>query len=393
MKQAGLVGCDNQRARFDKIMTEFLVALPVVIVQVMGEAELWAEWDRSQKAGHTELQHSTDRVSVRFRFFAKLKLSLQKILKDNGHPTDSVTHKELFAAYQEAEKAKKFQTAKGMTGVKRENELSQLMKWGEWITKIGEMDHWKTLEILTEGKTSFFKPDFGNSFCGLVENDEGIAKYVLNVLPALIENDEKWRHRVMEASTTKLKGIVKTLVLEWKWAKYSLVDVCKCTPIMPAEKMTKDTAVIETLMHSRTDALEIMADTTGKKGNLHPLFLELLGTCHRVLWKQEHFNTFQSAEQLNKNFTHTVQTEALQNLCLSNIMDPWKDAHAQFLGHAKTNGDDHGGHAKTNEEAENKGEMAHIQLPKRKEAIVAAAKNELSLYMGTCEKWQYRTGS
>ena len=88
-----------------------------------------------------------------------------------GHPAEA-TVKELFAAYMDAEKEQKFRIAKGMTGVKRDNELSQLMKWGEFITKIGNMDCWKNLEVLTEGKTPFFQPAFANSFCGLVSNDE-----------------------------------------------------------------------------------------------------------------------------------------------------------------------------------------------------------------------------
>ncbi len=60
-------------------------------------------------------------------------------MKDKGDPAE-VTVKQLFAAYMDAEKEQKFRTAKGMTGVKRENELAQLLKWGDFITKIGEME-------------------------------------------------------------------------------------------------------------------------------------------------------------------------------------------------------------------------------------------------------------
>ena len=376
MKQAALVGCDNQGDRCKKIVTDLLETLPVVIVKMQAEDELWAEWSRSQTTGHTDLQHSTDRNSVRFTFFSKLKQTLKKKLKDKGHPVE-VTVKQLFAAYMDAEKEQKFRTAKGMTGVKRDNELSQVMKWGDFITKIGEMDCWKALEVLTEGKTSFFTPGFGNSFCGLVENDEDIAKYVLNTLTACIL-DEKWRKRVMEANAARMKSIVKTLVLEWKWAK-QLFEACKSRPIMSAEKATRDFAVIETVF-SRTDALQVMADSTGKKANLHPLSLELWDTCHKVLLEQAHFNTFQGAEAMNKNFQNTVQIEALQNLCVPNIKNPWKDAHAQFAGQGKIDAADHD----DENEEENKAEKAsHIQLPTRKEAIKVAAKNELELYHGT----------
>ncbi len=375
MKDAALVGCDNQGDRCEKIVTDLLETLPVVIVKMQAEDELWAEWSRSQTTGHTDLQHSTDRISVRFTFFSKLKQTLKKKLKDQGLPAE-VTVKELFAAYMDAQKEQKFRTAKGMTGVKRDNELSQLMKWGDFITKIGEMDCWKALEVLTEGKTSFFTPGFGNSFCGLVENDEDIAKYVLHTLTACIL-DEKWRKRVMEANAARMKSIVKTLVLEWKWAK-QLFESCKSRPIMSAEKATSDFAVIETAFKSM-DALQVMADSTGKKANLHPLSLELWDTCNKVLWKQAHFNTFQAADAMNKNFQNTVQIEALQNLCVSNIMNPWTDARAQFAGQEKIDAADHD----DENEEDNAEKASHIQLPTRKEAIKAAAKNELELFHGT----------
>ena len=56
--------------------------------------------------GHTDIQHSTDRMSNRYNFFSKLKLTMKQSLKDRGG-TFEVTVKELFAEYQDAEKAKK----------------------------------------------------------------------------------------------------------------------------------------------------------------------------------------------------------------------------------------------------------------------------------------------
>ena len=70
MKEAALVGCDHQGDRCEKIVTELLETLPVVIVKMQAEDELWAEWNRSQTTGHDDLQHSTDRISVRYVFFA-----------------------------------------------------------------------------------------------------------------------------------------------------------------------------------------------------------------------------------------------------------------------------------------------------------------------------------
>ena len=377
MREAALVGCDHQGDRCEKIVTELLETLPVVIVKMQAEDELWAEWNRSQTTGHDDLQHSTDRCSVRYLFFCKLKQNMKNKLKEQANPAD-VTAKQLFDAYVEAEKEKKFRTAKGMTGVKRDNELSQLLKWGDFMKKIDEMECWKALEVLTEGKTIFFTPRFGNTFCGLVENDEGIAKYVLETLTHGLKSDGKWLKRVMEATPAKMKNIVKALVLQWKWAQ-QLLEASKNRPIMSTEKATSDFAVIETAF-SRTDALQVMADSTGKKANLHPLSLELWLTCYKVLWELAHFATFQAAEGMNKSFQNTLQTEALQNLCVPNIMNPWTDAHTQFAGQARIGAAIHDAE---NEENKDEEKATHIQLPTRKEAIKVAAQNEMELFHGT----------
>ena len=48
MKQAALVGRDDQGDRCKKIVTDLLETLPVVIVKMQAEDELWAEWSLSQ---------------------------------------------------------------------------------------------------------------------------------------------------------------------------------------------------------------------------------------------------------------------------------------------------------------------------------------------------------
>ena len=80
-------------------------------VQKQGSDELWAEWDRSMETGHTDIQHSTERMSNRYIWFSKLKQTMKQTLKDRGE-TIEVTVKELFAEYQAAEKAS-LEDAKG----------------------------------------------------------------------------------------------------------------------------------------------------------------------------------------------------------------------------------------------------------------------------------------
>ena len=380
MKHSGLMGNEEHEERYKQIVADLLPRLHVIIVKLQEEDELWAEWNRSNQAGHVELQHSLERVSNRFKFFSRLKLAIKKQLKEAGQPTD-VQMKQLFNAYINAENNKKFTKTKGMTGVKRENELGSLMKWGDFTTKIGEMESWKALEVLDEGKTQFFTTIFGSSFCKIVEDDADIAKYVLHALTACIkdkDSEEKWRKKVMDASVEQTKGIVKTLVLQYKWSRY-LVDKCKSMPIMSAELQKNNFQLIETCF-SWKDAEEFMADSTGKKANLHPLALELCETCNKVLWKLTCFSTFRSAQAAGQNFQHTIKQEALQKLCVENILDPWKDHQTQFEGkEKKVKG--LAADQLDEEEEENEAGQVPVQLPTWEEAIKDAAKNELGLYL------------
>ena len=218
LKQGGEMGLEALQHRYEKIVADLLENLPVVIFKMLPEDELWAAWHRSNEAGHTDIQHSIERMSNRYLFFAKLRVTLHNKSKDQGNPSE-VTVKQLFAAYNSAEQEQKFRTAKGMTGLKNEGALSSLMKWGTFITKYGLMQLWKGLELLQEGKTPFYTTAFGNAFCTCIDNNEQVAKYVLQALTAHIQAEEKWQKKVLESTPAKMKSIVRTLLLQFKWAK------------------------------------------------------------------------------------------------------------------------------------------------------------------------------
>ena len=122
---------------FKKIMVD-LENVPVLLIKMKATDELWEEWSKSQDVGHTLLLDSVDRCSVCFAFFSRLKQNLKVVMQKTGIGKD-ITGKELFSEYKDAEAAKKFKIAEGMTPVRCDNELSQLMKWGETTTKFGWM--------------------------------------------------------------------------------------------------------------------------------------------------------------------------------------------------------------------------------------------------------------
>ena len=348
-------------------------------MQAQGSDELWAEWDRSMATGHVDIQHSTERMSVRYSFFSRLKVTMKQILKDLGQSSE-VTVKELFAEYSDAEAKKKFTTAKGLQGVKRENELASVMKWGDFLMKHGLMQAWRELEVHGDGKTAFFSITFGKLFCSLVGDNEEIAKYILNTLAgALKDKDGKWRKKILDGNVAKMKSIVKTLALQWRWAK-KVFESCKTKPIMATEKMNEDFAVVETAFDA-TEAHRVKTDGTGKKANLHPLAWELWDTIMQVL-ELKHFSTFQGAEATNKTFDNMVKMDCLQELCLNNILNPWKDAVALFTK-KRLPGDPGAGNGLPEAAPDDEEKEVMMELPTRKDAIKSAAKNEFQTYTET----------
>ena len=160
---------------------------------------------------------------------------------------------------------------------------------------------------------------------------------------------------------------MRRITLQWKWAK-RLYESCKNRPITATEKMNEDFSVVVTAFDAN-EVHRVKTDGSGKKANLHPLALELWDVIQQVLVDQKHFATFQSAEMLNKSFENTLTQESLQDLCIPNILNPWKDANIQFTKKVD---------AVEKEDApdeEEKGTMT--VLPTRKESIKSAAKLSL----------------
>lgn len=386
MRQEADKGLEAMGERLEKIMKDLVGSLSVVIVEEKTSDGLWDEWSRAQDAGHTELNHSTERPSVRFKFFSKLMHTMkQEMLL--ARETGEVTAKELFEAYEDAEKKGKFKTAKGMSGVRRPNELASLMKWGGSLTKWGLVELWRQMEVGPAGKTAFFQEKVVSGFCAMVDNDQNIARYVLQTLHrAFLDtaSDDcktgiRWRLKVVEASAVKLKSIVKTFVLEWKVVKLLMRNL-QTLAIIPAERMLEDFATIG-VVFDLADGVKFKTESTGKKASLHPLFLELWETSSKVLVDQEHFGIFQAAEALNKNFENTCSLETLQKLSVPNIVNPWKDAHAAFLGREKAIAcQENAGGLEEEKEQEEDDPMA---LPTRPEAIRIAAKADTDLYLGS----------
>ena len=153
---------------------------------------------------------------------------------------------------------------------------------------------------------------------------------------------------------------------------------------MSAELMATDFQHIETVF-SHAEAEEFMADSTGKKANLHNLSRELWETAYTVLWKLSHFSTFQSVEMQNKSILNSVREEALENLYVPQIQNPWIDAHTQFVGKKKRGIYAVDADEMEEEEEENEADKAatHSALPTRKDAIAVCASNEVKVFLGT----------
>ena len=69
MRAEGMTGVESTEKRLKTILENLADSLPVIIVKMKPSDELWEEFRRSQDIGHTDLVHSVDRTSVRFKFF------------------------------------------------------------------------------------------------------------------------------------------------------------------------------------------------------------------------------------------------------------------------------------------------------------------------------------
>ena len=207
-------------------MKKSLEEVEVLILATKKTDELWAEWKRANDIYQQDLLYSTDRCTVRFRFLSKLEASLKK-----EQPGKKILKKDIWKAFDDAEKAGKFTSGKGMVGIKRESDVANFMSFGDFLNKIHMMDEWRHLEVVEEGRTAFFLTNVATAFPSLVHFEEDLAKHVLKIILRTVQGNADGKahltkKKVLEASGVKMKAIIKTLVLEYLWCR-DLITSCE----------------------------------------------------------------------------------------------------------------------------------------------------------------------
>ena len=200
------------------------------------EQKMQEESSRAQDTALTSLHFSTERATIRYQFMAKLEASLQQ-----QKAGEKVLRKDVWVAFQEAEAAAKFTTAKGKSGINRESDVAQIMSWGDYMKKWHLLDVWRDLEVGQEGKTPLYYASFATTFVALVNTGQDEASYVLQQLKKIYLQDPRGKaqltkKKLLDAKTTRMKAIVKTLDLQFLWCK-SLIVSCEAQLIQAPLKM------------------------------------------------------------------------------------------------------------------------------------------------------------
>jgi hypothetical protein len=355
-----------------------LSALEEVEVLLLGLQEvdaLWQEWSKAQDAGLTDLHYSTDRCTVRYQFMAKLEAALQK-----KTPGVKILRKDVWQAFQEAETQAKFSAAQGKSAIRRQQDVDQIMSFGDNLKKWHLMDDWRDLEVFEDGKTPLYHAAFAVTFPGLVNHELEEATYVLGQLKRIYRQDPRGKaqltkKKLLDAKAPKMKAFIKTLDLQYLWAK-SLIESCEGHHIEAPQKMLVDFQLVKQALDINL-GVNLMEDKSGKKAALHPCTADLLSLCLAVLVGLEHFNTFMGAEAMNKPFQATCRTESLHRLQDEGVTTAWKDASARYVSEMKKANDEKD---KKDAGAAEEEEQEVTALPTRVEAIQRAAEVEIDTY-------------
>ena len=363
----------------DKDQTLYLKMLSVVnevdvlLLSLQPSDVLWEEWKRSQDTGLQDLHFSTDRTSVRYKFMAMLEASLRA-----EKPGEKIMRKHVWLAFQAAEAAGKFTTAKGMTGITRESDVALIMSFGEKMKQWHLLDAWQNLEVVENGPTPLYRASFANQFAGLVNDNQEEATYVLGVLTRIYLEDPKGtaqlrRAKLLEAGANKMKLIMKTLDLQYLWCQ-NIIQNCEAQPIQALQKMQVDFDLVKQALDIRY-AVNLMEDKSGKKAALHTCAADLVTLILSILVGQDHFNIFMAAVSLNKCFQATCRTSSLNDLGEEGVTNLWKLAAGQFKDELKKAQKEEDGGAPKEEEEE------LVELPTRSEACHRAALVAVETYV------------
>jgi hypothetical protein len=358
-----------------KKMMEAAEKVEVMLLCMQEKDVLWQEWSKSEDNALNDIHFSTDRGTVRYNFMSKLCAALQL-----ENPGTKVQRKDIFVAFEEAEKKGLFSTSSHVTKI-RLQDVASALAFGEQMIAWKLMDMWRELEVLPiDGKTPLYSARFAVTFPAMVHDSKEEATYVLCQLKRIYSQDVQGKaqlnkKKLLEGckSQKQMKATIKALAFQYLWAK-SLVTSCENQSIQAPQKAKMDFDIVNQAFDIEL-AMKLVEDKTGKKASLHECSAQLLNVCLSVLVKLEHYNAFSAADALNKPFAQACRTDSLGRLMDEGVMNDWKLVSARYLSEMEKEKKAEQGGA---EQAEEKDE--EIKELTRDEAIQKQAVLEVETY-------------
>ena len=354
----------------------------VMLLTLPVEDALWEEWRKSNDTSMVNDRYNPDRFSYVFQFMVKLQAQLQQ-----KNLALKVTRTALFMAFVEAEKEGKFITPKGKKGIRRQQDVDSIMAFGEMLQDWHLFEEWRELEILDGIVTPFYAVAFATNFAGMVNDNLVEAAYVLLSVKRIYRDDPQGKtqltkKKLLDAKPAKMMLFIKTLVLQWTWAK-NLLGSCEAQHIQTPQKMDQDFKVVKEVLslddasHATNLNEDLLAEA---KTCLHPCCADLIDAIRSVLFQHEHFSSFMAAQSLNKPLQQTLRNDGLKRLGEETILVNWKMQVVRYAADMKKIAE-----LQKKQQQEIDGVCEIIEddqpvLPTRKEAIRSLAEQEVDTY-------------
>jgi hypothetical protein len=351
----------------------------VLLLTLSPEDALWEEWRKSNDTSMVNDRYSPDRFSFAFQFMVKLQATLQQ-----KNLALKVTRTALFAAFVEAEKEGKFITPKGKKGIRRQQDVDSIMAFGELLQEWHLFEAWRELEIIDGILTPFYNVTFATIFSGMINENVAEAAYVLLSVKRIYQDDPQGKtqltkKKLLDAKPMKMMLFIKTLVLQWTWAK-NLLSSCEAQHIQTQQKMDQDFKVVKEVLSldDASLALDLKEDLLAEaKTCLHPCCADLIDAIRSTLFQHEHFSSFMAAQNLNKPLQATLRNDGLKRLQEEAILVNWKTAVVRYGADMKKIAEFQ---KKQQQEIDGVCEIIEDDqpvLPTRKEAILSLAEQDV----------------
>jgi len=323
LNQLQLSGIEPAKEALDKLASA-AASITVGICEYEDDSAFNQNYNAGEDADHEQGQKTNSRLTNRGKLFIRARVQV-------GKKKTSVSAHDVVGYFGHLEATEQIKTTFAKNKVTNADDVTRVEKCYGFLLTYHMAELYERLEWSPEtGPTPLGVWHTARYFMAVVESDAEITLYVLKVLEHIIFDAEdpasKLKKEKVLESGKKLQGIMKALVLEYKFMR-DFLKFLEGKPVAAESKMHADLQVLKKCLDF-TAFMELLENRTGIVQNLMLPAQQFHELCAKIV-TQKLFTKFAEVEQNNPTYQKMYKSPSLSEL-IASVSEVWEKYHVQF---------------------------------------------------------------